>query len=100
MLHSPIPCNEYQTLLRSHDFSGQLQVISVNFDRSKKLFEEIVRKDNLDAKSQFYVQGDKAAKIIDDYRLKDGYQTFFGASPSKETPRVLFVFTVQFSGPS
>lgn len=74
--NSRIRCNEYQTLLRSHDFSGQLQVISVNFDRSKKLFEEIVRKDNLDAKSQFYVQGDKAAKLIDDYRLKDGYQTF------------------------
>lgn len=73
---SRIRCNEYESFIRNNHDNGQLYVMSVNFDRSRKLFDEIVRKDGLNAKSQFHVQGDKAVKIIDDYRLQNGYKAF------------------------
>lgn len=51
-------------------------LLSVNFDRSERLFREIVRRDNLSAKSQFFVCGNDAESIIDSYRLASGFKSF------------------------
>ena len=51
-------------------------LLSVNFDRSERLFREIVRRDNLNAETQFHAQGEEASRIIDAYRLDNGFQSF------------------------
>lgn len=63
------------------DFSKSLDeerfcLLSVNFDRSERLFREIVRRDNLSAKSQFYVSGSNAETIFENYHLGNGFQSF------------------------
>lgn len=50
--------------------------LSVNFDCSERLFREIVRRDNLNAKSQFFVSGKAAETIKSNYRLANGFQSF------------------------
>lgn len=66
---------------RYNDFSKSLDeerfcLLSVNFDRSERLFREIVRRDNLSAKSQFYVSGRNAETIFENYHLRNGFQSF------------------------
>lgn len=66
---------------RYDDFSKNLDeerfcLLSVNFDRSERLFREIVRRDNLSAKSQFYVSGSNAETIFENYHLGNGFQSF------------------------
>lgn len=66
---------------RYDDFSKSLDeerfcLLSVNFDRSGRLFREIVRRDNLSAKSQFYVSGSNAETIFENYHLGNGFQSF------------------------
>lgn len=66
---------------RYDDFSKSLDeerfcLLSVNFDRSERLFREIVRRDNLSAKSQFYVSGSNAETIFENYHLGNGFQSF------------------------
>lgn len=73
---SRIRCNEYTDFAAKQNENEQLCLLSVNFDRSERLFREIVRRDNLNAESQFYVQGTKAAQLRSDYHLEDGYQSF------------------------
>ena len=73
-----------QSRLRANDYDAlgdyypgeRFCHLSVNFDRSERLFREIVRRDNLMAETQFHVQGDDAAEIIDAYRLDKGYRSF------------------------
>lgn len=54
----------------------RFHLLSVNMDRSERLFREIVRRDNLNAETQFRAQGEEASKIIDAYRLDNGFQSF------------------------
>ena len=67
---------EYSRFLSGRTEDDQFCLLSVNFDRSERLFREIVRRDNLMAETQFHVQGDDAAEIIDAYRLDKGYRSF------------------------
>ena len=54
-----------------------VEVLSVNFDRSERLMDEIVRCDNLDPSSQFHVgTSDDAAAIRDAFQLHNGLRTF------------------------
>ena len=48
-------------------------LLSVNFDRSERLFREIVRRDNLSAENHIHVDGSQANRIIHDYRLTEGF---------------------------
>lgn len=73
---SRIRCNQYEAFARAKGNDGHYTSLSVNFDRSENLFKEIVRIDGMNAKTQFFVQGEKAAKLISDYHLEDGYQSF------------------------
>lgn len=77
---SRLRCNELNSFVKSFNESNskeeQICFMSVNFDRSERLFNEIMRRDNLDAYSQFYVSGHNASKIKRDYGLEKGFKTF------------------------
>ena len=72
---SRVACNEYSAFLENASFEEKVCHLSVNFDKSKNLFNETVRHDKLNAISQFNVQGDEAEKIKDNFNLDDGYNT-------------------------
>ncbi len=51
--------------------------LAVNFDRSSSLFREIVRRDGLNAESQFYVgDGQMRSSIARNYHLDAGMKAF------------------------
>ena len=72
---SRIDVNRYQAFARNAD-KERFCLLSVNFDRSERLFREIVRMDNLSAESQFNVQGAKAREIAQSYNLSAGYNAY------------------------
>lgn len=54
-----------------------VEVLSVNLDRSERLMREIVRLDNLDNDSQFFAgNSGYASQIRDAYEMKNGLRTF------------------------
>lgn len=61
--------------LDKNDNKGKISLVSVNFDRSEKLFHEIVKRDNLDTHSQFYA-GKDAENIRHAYNLHKGLNSF------------------------
>lgn len=70
---SRIRCNEYT---RAANHTKGLSHIGVNFDSSKSLFDEIVRRDNLTTGEQYHVEGNQAANIMESYHLDRGLHTF------------------------
>lgn len=67
---------EYTRSLSKITSEERFCLLSVNFDRSERLFREIVRRDNLSAESQMHLSPTEAAKIITDYRLARGNCSF------------------------
>lgn len=49
---------------------------SVNFDRSEKLFKEIVNVDNLDDKAHFFDKNGKSSEVFENFELKNGLKCF------------------------
>ena len=72
---SRVACNEYTSFSKRVNAEEQFCLLSVNFDQNSGLFREIVRRDNLNTKSQFNVQGDEARKIKEQFHLEDGYNS-------------------------
>lgn len=66
---------EYTRSLSKITSEERFCLLSVNFDRSERLFREIVRRDNLSAKNHIHVDGSQANRIINDYRLSEGFKT-------------------------
>ena len=64
--------NLYTSWMRSHPKSD-LKFVSINFDESEGLFNEIVRNDSLETSQQIRVDGREAKAIIDNYGLEEGY---------------------------
>lgn len=57
--------------------AGNVEVMSVNFDRSEGLMNEIVNLDNLDTSSQYYVGStDQAQAMRQAYEMQQGLRTF------------------------
>ena len=54
----------------------QISLVSVNIDRNKSLFEEILRRDGLNEESQYYVQPESASDLIRKYDMGNGLQSF------------------------
>lgn len=78
---SRLRCNELTTAVdavnsRNDIADDRICLVAVNFDRSRKLFQEIVRRDNLDNDTQFYVDGSSADRLRRDYDLDNGYNSF------------------------
>ena len=66
--------NDYTSWVRSNG-NNKVELLSVNFDKSERLFREIVKRDGLDDEMQFNVSGNLARKIKDDFHLDKGYGT-------------------------
>lgn len=77
---SRLKCNELDAVVKeinsASEAEPEVSLIAVNFDRSKRLFREIVRRDNLNEDSQFFAQGQEAERIQGDYDLKKGLNSF------------------------
>ncbi len=73
---SRIATADYDAFARNLGNEERFCLLSVNFDRSERLFREIVRRDNLSAESQMHLSPTEAAKIITDYRLARGNCSF------------------------
>lgn len=71
---SRLKSNEYNTL--GLEENSNVERISINFDRSRRLFEEIVSRDRLNRNSQYYVNAEHAGKIIRDFKLQDGFKSY------------------------
>ncbi|MDE5688005.1 MAG: TlpA family protein disulfide reductase [Paramuribaculum sp.] len=72
---SRVDAARYSDYARSAD-EERFCLLSVNMDRSERLFREIVRRDNLSAETQFHVTGDVASRIAEDYHLADGFNSY------------------------
>lgn len=73
---SRLACRTYTFFARNNESEEQFCHMAINFDKSQKLFAEIVRRDKLNAKSQFYVGGSDASKIVEDYYLENGFNSY------------------------
>ncbi len=63
---------------RELDKSGleNISLVSVSFDTNRKVFEEIVKRDGLNAATQFYDKDGSQSDIFDDYRLNKGFASY------------------------
>ena len=73
---SRIATADYDALYRSLGEEERFCLLSVNLDRSERLFREIVRRDNLSAESQIHLSPTDATRLIEDYRLAKGNCSF------------------------
>lgn len=72
---SRIAVQEYDKTLNELD-PEQIEMVSVNFDRSRRMFQEIVRLDELNQETQHHVNGNMASEIKRSYELSDGFKSF------------------------
>lgn len=64
--------NRYTAWLRANP-DADLDLVSVNFDSSPRMFGEIVRRDGLMPATQFHVAGDTARVVASAYGLRNAY---------------------------
>lgn len=53
----------------------EVKLISVNFDRSEKLFREVLKLDNLSEKNHFYDNNGDSSDLYKRYHLEFGYKS-------------------------
>ncbi len=63
---------------REIDKSGieNISLVSVSFDTNRKVFEETIKRDGLNAATQFYDKEGSLSNIFDDYRLNKGFASY------------------------
>lgn len=62
--------------LLSPSSADTLNFISVNFDASRRLVEEIAMRDSLNLNDILLAAGPAARRLLTDYHLADGYRTY------------------------
>lgn len=72
--NSRLKSNTYNTL--PIITAGMLKRLSVNFDRSEELFNEIVACDRLNPEVQYFAGETDFDKIIEDYGIGQGYNSY------------------------
>lgn len=72
--NSRLKSNEYNMLPITD--AGRLKRLSVNFDRSEELFNEIVSRDHLHPEEQYFAGDTNLDKIIQDYGVNQGYNSY------------------------
>lgn len=72
--NSRLKSNEYNTLPITD--TGRLRRLSVNFDRSEELFNEIVNRDHLHPDEQYFAGQSDLDKLIQDYGVTQGYNSY------------------------
>ncbi len=73
--NSRIAANSYDRFVESMPEEERICLLSVNMDRSERLFREIVRRDKLNAKSQFFVNAQQASDLVSLFNLSNGVQS-------------------------
>ncbi len=72
--------NQVSTLSQAYKHTAAhqpIEIISVNFDRSKQLMEEIISIDHLDSDMQFHIENPSEIKSIrKTFRMNEGLRTF------------------------
>lgn len=53
--------------------NSNVEYVAVNFDPSSKVFDEIVKIDDLNTATQFHIDSNTLSTIWDNYNLRDGY---------------------------
>lgn len=53
-----------------------ISLVSVSFDTNRKVFEETIKRDGLDAATQFYDKDGSRSEIFADYRLNKGFASY------------------------
>ena len=63
---------------REIDKSGleNISLVSVSFDTNRKVFEETIKRDGLNAATQFYDKDGSRSDIFDNYRLSKGFASY------------------------
>lgn len=77
--NSRLKCNRYNTFFRNTRGEGaqdKMEFAAVNFDQNKPLFDELVRYDNLEPASQFYVNLNQIKQISKAYNLENGLNSY------------------------
>ncbi|MDE7153045.1 MAG: thioredoxin family protein [Muribaculaceae bacterium] len=77
--NSRLKCNRYNSFFKKSNPEGaaeNMSFVAVNFDKNKPLFEEVVRYDNLDPASQFYVNLNQIKQISKAYNLENGLKSY------------------------
>ena len=60
----------------STENSKLISLVSVNFDKTEGLFDEILKKDKLENKSHYFEQDGKNSEVYKKYHLNSGYSSF------------------------
>lgn len=79
--NSRIKSNEYNRLPVYP--SSRFERLSINFDRSEQLFDEIVKRDHLNKDEQYFATETDCDKIINSYKLSEGYNSYLIAPDGK-----------------
>ncbi len=78
--HSRVKCNQYDSLFKrfsnEEDMQNKIEFVAVNFDKNHVLFKELVRYDNLDPDSQYYVNENEIKQISKAYNLNNGLKSY------------------------
>ena len=53
-----------------------ISLVSVSFDTNRKVFEETIKRDGLNAATQFYDKDGSRSDIFDNYRLNKGFASY------------------------
>lgn len=72
---SRIAAGEYDKFSRNIS-DNNFKLLSINTDDNKKLFQEIVKNDNLNTSTQFHIGDVKTKSTKNDYRLEQGFSSY------------------------
>lgn len=73
---SRIAAGEYDRYFRNKTYTEPFTILSVNTDSDPKFFKEVVKKDNLEASTQFHITDAKMKNLEADYRLNHRFASY------------------------
>lgn len=65
---------QYDNLVKQNP--GKISLMAVNYDRDKMIFSEIVKRDNLEKKSQFFDNQGAKSSLIEKFHLEKDLKSF------------------------
>ncbi|MEG2242042.1 MAG: thioredoxin family protein [Muribaculaceae bacterium] len=65
---------EYNNFAKNN--SKNLHLVAVNYDRSEAIYREIMSRDKLDAKAQFYDHEGSRSQLFENYHLDQGLKSY------------------------
>lgn len=90
--------SRFSKSLKDNDAAGEIEFVSVNFDRSERLMQEIIKLDNLDSDRQIHISdSSEEIELRNAFNMNQGLRTFIinpegilvEADPSSESLRAI-----------